>query len=116
MIIRQIVEKERVVGLSPAYYENNAYLKVLQSLDINKAYNIQTSRVKLTPHEVDDIAERHKRADGQYFYYGNKISREVLCKKIYEDCYVFQIKVVEIENTHTMKDMEVGYENTRRTD
>lgn len=98
MIYRQIVEKERMVGLSPAYYEENAYLKVLRALDINKTYNIQTSRVKLTPHEVDDIVEQHKRADGQYFYYGNVGSREAICKKIYEESYVFQIEAVEIEN------------------
>lgn len=98
MIYRQIVSKERFVGVSPIGYEKQAYLKALQQLDVNKAYTIWTSRVKLTPYEVDDIAQQHKRADGQYIYYGRIVSRDVMYKKIYEESYVFQVEAAEVNN------------------
>lgn len=98
MIYRQIVKKGFDGEICEDYYEKRAYLGILQKLELDKSYNIQTSRVKLTPQEVDEVAQNYKRADGQYVYCGSFISLEEISRKIYQNCYVFQIEAVEIEN------------------
>lgn len=80
--------------------QERAYINVLKTLNIDKTYNIETHIDALTPYEIGNYMFKFKRADGQFIWNGELISREKLYNIINNDYFVYEIRVEQVENIY----------------